>query len=485
MTRTSRLAALAAAALALAACKTVGPNFRAPAASADPGYLMQGDAASPLVALTPDNRAAGPWWRAFGSAELDQVMSQALAGNPTIAQANASLERLRQLAIVQHAAQLPQVDASASAEGERINLAEFGFTAFPNPTLGLYSLGGEVSYDFDLFGGLRRATEAANARAESQARQADAAYLTLTGQVATAAFHIATVRASLVAAEAAIADDEQVIDMVHAAEAAGGAAPSAANKIKAQLAHDEAALPPLRQELAQARHALSALAGETPAAWTAPDFDLSAFAPPPQIPVSLPSSLVRRRPDILAAEADLHAATAEIGVADAALYPDLRLTANITQTALSPTALFSYNTTGWTLAGGLAQPLFHGGALKARRRAAIADANASLARYKGVVIGAFTQVADVMEALAQDDAEIAALTRAEDTAQRSLNDDETAFKLGGGALLPVIDDERQLQLARQALAMAQGQRLAHVAQLYVATAADWRDAAGEVNKASP
>jgi NodT family efflux transporter outer membrane factor (OMF) lipoprotein len=291
-----------------------------------------------------------------------------------------------------------------------------------------------------------------------------------------AALEIATIRAEIAAAQQTVAEDQKVIDIVHAAQAAGGEAPSASVSAKAQLAEDEAALPPLRQQLAQTRHALAQLVGQAPGDWSPPEFDLTSFAAPSAAPISLPSSLVRRRPDILAAEADLHAATADIGVATAQLYPDIRITANLAQTALSPTSLFTYNGTGWTLAGGIAQPIFHGGALKANRRAAIDAANAALARYKGTVIAAFTQVADVMSAIAQDDAEIAAQAHAQDEAAAAVRDDETAYKLGGGALLPVLDDERQLQAARRTLVLAQGRRLADIAQLYVATAADWRDA---------
>jgi NodT family efflux transporter outer membrane factor (OMF) lipoprotein len=457
-------------------CKAVGPDFQRPAPPATAGYLMPGDAASPIAQLSPDARVAGAWWKGFGSPQLDAVMTEALAGNQTVAEANASLQRLRQLAIATHGAQLPQVDLNAMTEAERINIASLGFSGFPNPTLGLYQIGGNVSYDADLFGGLRRNTEAARATAEAQARQADAAYLTLTGQVAMAALQIATTRAQIAAAERAVADDNRLIDVIHKAEGAGGEAPSATVSVRSQQAQDEALLPPLRAQLAQARHQLAQLVGQAPADWTAPQFDLAGFASPAAVPVSLPSQLVRRRPDILAAEASLHVATARVGVASAALYPDIKLTANIEQTAIPPANLFTYGASGWTLAAGLTQPLFHGGTLRANKRAAIADAEAAYARYRGTVLSAFTQVADVMAAISQDDDEITALQHAEAAAASALHDDEAAFNLGGGPLLPVLDDERNLELSRRALAMQQGKRLADIAQLYVATAADWRDA---------
>ncbi len=470
------MAGALAAAMALAACKAVGPNFQPPAPPATTGYLMKGDATSPTAALVPDQRPAGAWWKAFGSADLDQVMDQALAGNLTVAQANASLERTRQLALAAHGAQLPQVDLNGNIAGERINIQSLGFAGFPNPTLGLYSLGLNVNYDVDVFGGLRRTTEAARAQAESQARQADAAYLTLTGQTTTAALQIATTRAEIAAAEQAVADDRRLIDLVHEAEGAGGAAPSATVSVRSQLAQDQAVIPPLRAQLMQARHMLAQLVGQAPADWTAPDFDLAGFSAPAEVPVSLPSELVRKRPDILAAEANLHVATAQVGIATAALYPDIKISANITQTAIPPGNLFDYAASGWTLGAGIAQPIFNGGKLKAQKRAAIAQANALYAQYRGTVLGAFTQVADVMSAIAEDEAELQALDAAERAAADALKDDTAAFRLGGGALLPVLDDQRNLQMARRARAMAEGRRLADIAQLYVATAADWREA---------
>ncbi|MGH6958091.1 MAG: efflux transporter outer membrane subunit [Caulobacteraceae bacterium] len=476
MIRLGRRAAAFLASAGLTACAAVGPNFTPPAAPAASSYLMKGDAPSPVARLTPDARPAGAWWRAFGSPELDRVMDAALAGNQTVAAANASLERTRALAAAARGAELPQADLAASIQGERINISSFGFSGFPNPTLGLYSVGGTVGYDLDLFGGLRRASEAAAAQAQSQARQADAAYLTLTGQTAMAALQIATVRAELAAVREAIDDDNHLIDLVHRAEGAGGAAPAATVSVKAQLAQDEALVAPLRQQLAQARHALAALVGEAPADWTAPQFDLAGFTAPADVPVSLPSSLVRRRPDILAAQANLHAATAQVGVATAALYPDIRISANLTQSGIPPANLFSYATSGWSLGAGLTQPLFHSGALRARRRAAEAAARQALAQYKSAVVSAFVQVADVMEAIAEDDDELVALARAEDAAASALNDDKAAFRLGGGALLPILDDQRRLELARRQVAMAKGKRLADIAQLYVATASDWREA---------
>lgn len=479
MPLSNRVLLLGACALALAGCKTVGPNFhmpKGPQGAAASGYTMAGDPIAAGVRLDPDARTLGPWWQAFGSPELDQTVRTALADSPTVAEANATLERYQAEARAARGAELPQVDVTAGAQRERINTQAFGFTGFPSPTINLYSIGASVSYDLDLFGGKRRATEAARARAEAAARQADAAYLTLTGNVATQAMRVAGLRAQIAAMEAVVADDQRTIDMVRAAERAGGEAPSAATGATAQLAEDEAAIPPLQRQLAEARHQLALLSGKSPSEWTAPDFDLARFTASAEIPVSLPSTLVRKRPDILAAEAELHEATARVGVAVANQYPDIRLSANLTQSATQLENLFDYNATGWNILGGVTAPIFHGGTLRAQRRAAEAEARASLARYQQTVLRAFTQVSDVLAALATDQDQIAALTKAQTTAEASVRDAEAAYRLGGGPLIDVVDARRRFSRARRELAEAQAQKFADMVQLYGATAADWRGA---------
>ena len=478
--RSLRLAGAALAALTLAACATAGPDFRAPAepkGAAAAGYAMEGDPSATVARLDPDARLGGAWWRAFGSDDLDRTIRQALADSPTLAEARATLERAQAEAAAARGGQRPQVDASASAQRERINTSSFGFSGFPSPTINLYQVGASVSYDLDLFGGRRRATERAEARAEQAAREADAAYLTLSANIAAQAMRVAGLRAQLAAVEAVLADDRRIADMVARAQAAGGEAPSATTGVQAQLAEDEALVPPLQRQLALARHQLALLVGKSPAEWAAPDFELADFTLPGEVPVSLPSQLVRHRPDILAAEAELHAATAAIGVAAAAQYPDLRLSASLTQGAIKPESLFNYSASGWSLLSGVTAPIFHGGTLKAQRKAAEAEARASLARYQQTVLRAFVQVSDVLAALGADQDQIAAQTRARDAALANLKDAETAYRLGGGTLMQLTDAQRQLARARRGLAEAEAQRYADFVQLYAATAAaDWRNA---------
>jgi NodT family efflux transporter outer membrane factor (OMF) lipoprotein len=465
------LASTAVAVVLAAGCTTVGPDFKAPAGPTVDHFAMAGDAAPALPAAP-----AGAWWTALGSPQLNDVMAQALKDSPTLAEADATLRRA-QLQITQANALIaPQIDSTASVARQRINTQQFGFTGFPSPTINLYSIGASVSYDLDLFGGAKRGLEAAQARASEQARRTDAAYLTLTGNVAMQAVRIAALRAQLDAARAIVSDGEQTLEIARKADAAGGTARSSLSPSVAQVAADRAMIAPLEAQLSQARHGLALLVGQAPGSWSAPDFDLAAFAAP-SAPVTVPSELVRRRPDILAAEAALHAATAQVGVETAKLYPDVKLSAGYAQGALKPGDLFSYDSSGWNFGPSVSLPLFDAGRRKAGRDAAKEEALAADARYRQTVLVAFNQVADALDALAHDDQELRAVQEQNDAAQRSFADQRRAFDLGGGTLLSVVDAQRQLAHSRRDLARVQGNRYADMVRLFTAVAADWRPAA--------
>jgi NodT family efflux transporter outer membrane factor (OMF) lipoprotein len=264
---------------------------------------------------------------------------------------------------------------------------------------------------------------------------------------------------------------------VRKAQAAGGEARSALSIGVAQLSEDEAMLAPLQRDLDAARHQMALLTGKSPAEWAAPDFELAKLDAPAVVPVSLPSELVRKRPDIMAAEAELHAATAEIGVAVANQYPSIRLSADLTQGAVKPDEIFNYSSTGWNLLSGFTAPILNGGRLKAERKVAEAEARASLARYQQTVLRAFVQVSDVLSALGTDQASIESLQRANAAADAGARDAQTAYRLGGGTLLQVVDSQRTVSRARRALVQAQAQRYSDLVELYAATATDWRTGA--------
>lgn len=471
-----RSAALVALTMA-SACVTVGPNYQRPDPPSAASYAMQGDSPmAPSVSLTP-NAAPAQWWRAFGSQEIDTLVDRALAHNYTLAAADAALLQAQSDASAARGEAGPRLDGSSSVQRQRINTAAFGFTGFPSPTISLYSVGTSASFDLDIFGGQRRRIESAEARAQAEAARTDAAYLTLSGDVVTRAIEIASLRAQIAALEGVVADDQRTLDMIQRAIDAGGSPRAAANPAEAQLAEDQARLPPLRLRLAQARHGLALLVGAAPSDFEAPDVDLSSITLPASVPVAVPSELVRRRPDILAAEAQLHAATADVGVATAALYPHLSLGAAFTLTTMKPEDVFNYESSGWNVGPSLTAPLFHGGALRAERRGAEAARQAAMARYQQTVLTAFVQVSDLMEAIAQDQALVEAQGRAVATAQENARLANLSFENGAGSLLSVIDAQRQAQRARLAAIEADAQLRRDLAALFVATASDWRAAA--------
>jgi NodT family efflux transporter outer membrane factor (OMF) lipoprotein len=475
--RLRRTASVVALAAALGACTTVGPNFSRPAPPATASYLPAGETGPAQQQARPGAEVAAEWWSYFRSPDLDQVMRMAVENSPTLQAAEATLAAAQAQIAATRAEAAPQVTANGGANAQRLNLASFGFdtSAFPgldpNPQFVLYSVGAAVSYALDPWGMNRRQVEGAAARAEAEGYNRDAAYLSLTGNVALQAAQIAAARAQLATVEAVIADDQRMIDLVRKAEAAGAEPAGPRVSAQAQLASDTARLPALRQQLAAARHAMSVLAGRAPADWTPPDFDLDRLTLPAEIPLSLPSELVRRRPDILAAEARLHAATADVGVATARLYPSINLTASLTQSALSLENLFKTTSTSGALGGDIAGPIFDAGRRRALRKGAEETARAALATYQATVVQAFGQVADLLQALAHDEEELAAQGRARDSAEASLRLARAAYQGGATGLLPVVDAERQYNNARLAYVRAQAQRYVHTVQLFVATGA--------------
>ncbi len=459
----------------LTGCTTVGPDFQRPAASTDGSYAMAGDpAASQVVTLASSSSAARQWWTSFNSAELNTLVEQALKGNPTLHQSDAVLARVGALERAQRGDSGPRAALSGETQRERINTAAFGIEGFPSPTINIFSLGTNLKYDLDLFGGERRKDETATARTEAQRQRTDAAYLNLTGAVVSRAIELAALRGQLGALDGIIKVDNETVEMIRRGVQAGGEAAAAVNPAEAQLAEDQARRPVILRRIATARHALALLVGQTPAAWSAPEIDLSDLTPPGAIPVSLPSELVRKRPDILAAEADLHAARASIGVAEAARYPSLSLDASFVLTALHPEDLFQYDSSGWSFGPAVSAPLFNGGAFKARRQAAEAAALEADATYRQTVLSAFAQVADLLSALSTDRELIDAQTRARDVAAENARLASLGYQNGAGSLIQVIDAQRQSQRAQLASIEAEALLRADMAALFVATASDWR-----------
>ncbi|MBI1275165.1 efflux transporter outer membrane subunit [bacterium] len=451
----------------LSAC-TVGPDFKAPDAPATERYTVETDLLTADQHVTMGKQVQAEWWTLFASPQLDEVMARAMKENYSITAAREAMAQAEEAVKAEQGGLLPQARLDASAGRQKYGVAMFGSSNFSIPPFTYYEAGPAFSWDLDLFGGKRRSVERQQAMAEYQAHELGAAYVELTANVVTQALAIAAAQAEIDATQRIIEEDEKTLKLVKAAFEIGTETRVSILTTQSQLDNAQAELPALRQRQSVARHALSILAGQAPADWTPPEFALSQFALPSELPVSLPSELVRRRPDIRAAEANLHAASAAVGVATANLYPNIRLSASTMQEALTPGDLFKSVSNAWSLAAGLTAPLFSGGTLSAEKRAAEHAYQQALAQYKQTILTAFGQVADALTALDHDAAAIAAQQQALDTAKASLALSRKSYEAGNTGVLQIQDAQRQLAQAQLGLSRAISQRYMDTAGLFVA-----------------
>lgn len=454
--------------LMLCAC-TVGPNFKAPEAPTAQTYAAPGDAPPPSdQRVTLGARIEGDWWAQFHSPTLDQLIKLALADNQDIAAAKARVAQAQEDVNAARGALLPSISLGTTVGRQKYGAALFGPLDFAIPPFTYYTVGPSINAPLDLFGGNKRMLEQRAAYNEYQTHELNAAYLSLTANVAAQALAVASARAQLGVLQGIIADDQRNVDLVQTALDNGSATRTQLLSAQSQLAADRTLLPELHQEESTALHALAILVGKQPAQWSPPDITLNDFALPGEIPASLPSELVRRRPDILAAEAQLHAASAAIGVATANLYPNVNLTGSVGQQALTPRGLFDGVALAWSVAANLTQPLYNGGRLKAERRAAIDGYQAALADYRQVVLRSFGEVADRLQALSNDDDQFTSQTVAAQTAAASRDLARRSYSVGNSGILDVLDAERFTAQAQLGLARAKAQRLLDTARLYMA-----------------
>lgn len=474
--------ALATLLTLLAACKQ-GPNFFSPAPPEEQAYTGPGDSVPPPdMGPSAQPKAAqrvaigakiqDDWWTLFHSPILNRVVEQALRDSPTIAQATATLAQAREQVVAAMGAELPQIDLAAGVSRQQFNPAPSGVVRAPVP-VSVYSIGPSASYALDVFGGIKRQVEAQSALADVSDYQLAAAYLALTGNITTQAITVAGLRAQIKTVEDILADDERNLALVKTQQAGGTATMVDVTTAQTQLANDRTLLPPLHQQLSVARDALTVYVGKTPAEWRPPDFDLKSLALPTAVPLSLPSALVRQRPDILAAEAQLHANAALVGVATANLFPNFTLNANVLQSATNLGNFFSGAYTAYTIGAAMAAPIFHGGALQAQQRAAKDAFDASWAAYRGTVITAFGQVADLLQALAHDNEAVKTQRAALASAEQALKLARLSYQAGNSTLLQLLDPQRQREQAQLGVVRAETQRLIDTAQLMVALGSGW------------
>lgn len=474
---------ITAIALVLQAGCAAGPDFRRPAPPDAKGYTDTPLAPKTVSAPGPGGSVqrfqAGmdipaQWWTLFKSKPLDQLVRQAIMDNPTMTAAQAALREAGENRRAQLGALFPSFDAGFSANRSKFTGASFGQPDVPGGLFTLYNASVSVSYTLDLFGATRRGLEELQAEVDYQRYLLEGSYLTLTSNIVTTAVKEASLRAGIRSTEEILKAEEEQLALVEEQFRLGAVARPDVLAQRAQLAQTRATLPPMERDLAQTRHLLAVLAGKPPgAAAQLPIFELADFQLPGDLPVSLPSSLVSQRPDIRAAEELLHSACALIGVATANMFPKLTISGNYGSQSTILTDLFSGGTNIWSIGAGLLQPIFRGGELTARRRAAIAAYDQAEAQYRMTVLQAFQNVADVLRALEKDADTLKAQSDAEAAATESLDMTRTRFELGAANYLALLNAERQRQQARLALTQAQAARFADTAALFQALGGGW------------
>jgi NodT family efflux transporter outer membrane factor (OMF) lipoprotein len=450
----------------------VGPNFTRPTPppaaryTADTLHSEGASADDTAQHLALGREVAGDWWSLFRSDAIDQLVKQAVAHNRSLEASTATLRRAQELALAQAGTRYPQVGLTAGAGRQQYGKEFLGPIGIPPFTY--FAVGPTVSYTLDYTGGVARGVEQQYALAEMERHHLGAAYLTVTGQAVMQTLAIASARAQIATIETILVQDRDNLRLVQTAFDNGSVTREDIVSAQSQIANDMTLLPPLRQDLATARHALSVVLGQAPASALPPDVDLAQITLPHEVPVSLPSELAHRRPDILAAEARLHAATSAVGVAQSNLYPKIQLSATVGQQSLKADQLFDRANNAWSLISGLTAPIFDGGTLRAEKRAAVEAMHASAADYEQTVLEAFAQVADLLEALDHDAEQLDAQAQAQQAAQSSLDLARASYREGNAGVLLVLDAERSYQRARLGYVRAVVQRYVDTVQLFLA-----------------
>jgi NodT family efflux transporter outer membrane factor (OMF) lipoprotein len=468
-------------ALLLSGC-AVGPDYKKPAVPAVTDYV-----ASPLSVTTASGNIAGgeaqhftrgeeisaEWWTLFHSKPLNDLVALALANNADLKAAQAALGVARENVLAQCGAYFPSISAGFSASRQQQSVV---LAPVPNANVFTYSLFTpevSVSYVPDIFGLNRRTVESLEAQRQAAHYQMAAIYTTLTSNVVVTAIQEASIVTQIDAIRQLIAADRKMVDILKEQQARGYASGLDLAAQNAQLAQANALLPPLLKQEDQLHDLMAALTGRFPSQAPADRFELASLELPQDLPVSLPSQLVEQRPDVLQAQANLHAASAEIGIAVANRLPNLELTANAGSTALALDQIFAPGTGFWSVGADLTAPIFEGGTLLHKERAARNAYTQAAAQYRSTVLAAFQNVADTLSALEQDADALNAAAAADDAAKTTLDLTERQLTDGYASDLGLLMAEQAFQQARVALVQAEAARYADTAALFQSLGGGW------------
>jgi NodT family efflux transporter outer membrane factor (OMF) lipoprotein len=463
----------------------VGPNFHSPASPQVQRYTEKSLPAK-TVRTTAAGKAGkaqtfisgkdipGEWWTLFHSQQLNNLITAGIANSPNLTAAYASLRQAQEAVKVQIGnSLLPAVDGIFNAQRLRYSEAAIGGNSAGSLLFNLFNANVSVTYTLDVFGGQRRQIESLLAQVDYQQFELIAAYLSLTSNIVTTTVNIASLEAQIKATQDLLKAEANQLDILRQQFNLGGVARSVVLTQETLVDQTRATLPALEKSLSQSRHALSALVGAFPDGQL-PRVTLDQLNLPATLPVSLPSRLVRQRPDVRASEALLHSASAQIGVATANIFPQFNITNSYYGwEATIPSQLFKPSTKVWSIFGQLTQPLFHGGALLAQRREAIDAYDVAAAQYKQAVLTAFQNVADALRAIETDARALRDQKQAEVAARNNLNMSREQFKLGGVSYLVLLNAQQQYQTVRLNRIQAQAARFADTAALFQALGGGW------------
>ena len=455
----------------------VGPNFVRPAAPDTDRYTHEAQPEATVKAdgqaqhFTPGTDIPADWWRLFKSPQLDAIVRQAISNNPTLQAAEASLRQSQDNLRAGYGLYFPQGQAGASASRQLTAPVQQGSQS-SGSIFNLFTASGTISYTLDVFGGKRRTVEGLRAQADSQRYESKAAFLALSANVVNTSVARAAYMAQIRATEQLIELENQQLHLAETQVRAGTAPYSTVLSVRSLISANQALLAPLEQNASQAEHLLAMLEGVVPSKANLPDIDLAELSLPADLPLSLPSDLVNQRPDILSSEALMHLASANIGIATAAMFPSFSLSgtyggASTTLANLSAVSKF------WSIGPTATTPVFQGNSLWYVRRASIDAYQQSQATYRQTVLGAFEQVADSLKALEHDAEGLQAQVEAQRAAGEALNLLQVNYRAGLVAFPDVLTADVQFHQATIGWLQALAQRHQDTVALFVALGGGW------------
>jgi outer membrane protein, multidrug efflux system len=484
MMRPAQLVCAAVLIATLSACK-VGPNFVPPN---EPTPKEYAESAPPANADAPPDTA---WWSQFHDAQLDQLEDQAIAGNLGLKVAYLRILEARVQVQAARAQGLPDLNGSASYTREQLGLA--GIVKSQGQALGsaspavqnlitslekpinLYQLGFDASWEVDLFGKVRRSVEAADAQSKQAVESKNDLLVSLEAEIAQTYFQLRAGQVLRQMTLGLIADQRDVVELTSSRQLHGLGSEADVQTARAQLASLEAQLPPYEQSIASSRHALAVLCGQMPEAFDAALGTASELPALPQmVPVGIPATLARRRPDIRSSEEALHAATAQVGVSVASLFPQLSLTGSLGLRNTDTRYLFDWASKFYSAGPSISVPIFNGGALMASVRLSRAEAAAAALSYRSTVLNALQEVEDGLNSLRQDAERSGSLNTTVTADQRALDINLDAYRHGLVTYVTVLTLQLQTVQARQQLAQAALTQIIDLIKLYKALGGGWQ-----------